>query len=564
MKYKFLLFIVGIVGQLACLHAQERFSKEELLQLVKDEKYQIAYPQIEANLIKYPKDNDYIYAAGVCRVQLSTRVNEAVQLLVEAGKQVAANERWFYLGKAYFLNYQFNEAEEAFNKFSDVASKSEKEDLQLPMYTSMLKNAREICSRGKNLNVVKMDTIAEENLLTYLNKQKINGHFELFIWNNKQGIQFTASSKTLTFQSRYSSRRKNVNIFASQDKAEKMKLLGSSVNTMLDEMFVYFDDASGALYFSSQGHNSAGGYDIFRSYYNEKDKEWTAPENLGFPVNTPFDEMGYITIPGTTQSLLVSRRGAGSGKLVVYTLDNVDKTPSEVLISSNLKEIGQLKVRNNNFLAGTLSGEKSPAKLPAIMPSEMHTDKYQKLIHDALTLQMKSDSVRKQGDKKKEQFMLAKSETDKARLMEQIKLIDKKADEIQLRADILYKKVRDIETQKTSSVNSKQSGKIENRTTSSYNSDSMNADKFDVYYRIQVGIFSNAPSEKLFNGFSNIYKEPAKEGAVKYYIGKFLKASEAEKCLIKAKNAGFKDAYIIGFYNNKIIPYVRAKELEKK
>jgi hypothetical protein len=564
MKYKILLLIFGIIVSLCCLSAQERFSKEELLQLVKEGKYQIAYPYLEANLSKFSKDIDYIYSTGVCRVQLSTRITDAISLLTTASKQTSFNQRLFYLGKAYFLNYQFAEAEDAFNKFNEIASKSEKEDVQFAMYLSMLKNARERCSRGKNLTVTKVDTIAEENLLTYLNKQKINGHFEIFIWNNRQGIQFNASSKLMTFQSRYSSRKKNVNIFVSQDKEDKFKLLGNTVNTALDEMFVYYDDTNSALYFSSQGHNSAGGYDIFKSYYNKDTKEWTAPENMGFPVNTPFDEIAYITIPGTNQTLLASRREASPGKIVVYILENVDKTPEEALISSNIKEIGQLKIKSSQFWLGSVPIEKPARKQSNTTPLEFQNEQYQKLVHEALTLQLQSDSIRKLSDKKKEQFIVTKNESEKARLREQFKLLDKKAEDIQLKADGFYKRVREIETQKNNLVkaNNSVTKNAGNGNASKYIADTSNS-TFDIYYRIQVGIFTNPPSEKLFSGFSNIYKENLKEGTVKYYIGKYLKASDAEKGLVKVKDAGFKDAYIIGFYNNRIIPYTRAKELEK-
>jgi hypothetical protein len=48
------------------------------------------------------------------------------------------------------------------------------------------------------------------------------------------------------------------------------------------------------LYFSSQGHSSMGGFDIFKSVYNEKTKTWSKPENLGYPVNTTDDDVFFV------------------------------------------------------------------------------------------------------------------------------------------------------------------------------------------------------------------------------------------------------------------------------
>jgi len=70
--------------------------------------------------------------------------------------------------------------------------------------------------------------------------------------------------------------------------------LGDKVNTADDEEspFMMYDGAT--LNFSSKGHNSMGGYDIFSTTQND-DGFWSNPENLGTPVNTASDDFFYIT-----------------------------------------------------------------------------------------------------------------------------------------------------------------------------------------------------------------------------------------------------------------------------
>lgn len=71
--------------------------------------------------------------------------------------------------------------------------------------------------------------------------------------------------------------------------------LGSLINTRLDEEGVFINATEDKLYFSSQGHNSMGGYDVF---YSERDVDghWKEPVNLGYPVNTPNDDLLFRLI----------------------------------------------------------------------------------------------------------------------------------------------------------------------------------------------------------------------------------------------------------------------------
>jgi len=77
-------------------------------------------------------------------------------------------------------------------------------------------------------------------------------------------------------------------------KWEKPVNLGSIINTPYDEEGVFITPDGQSLYFASRGHNSMGGFDIFRSDRREGGS-WSAPENLGYPINTPDDEVFYIT-----------------------------------------------------------------------------------------------------------------------------------------------------------------------------------------------------------------------------------------------------------------------------
>jgi len=67
--------------------------------------------------------------------------------------------------------------------------------------------------------------------------------------------------------------------------------LGAVINTPYDENGVYMDVEGKVLYFSSKGHTTMGGYDIFKSEY--EDGKWSIPENLGYPINSADDDLFF-------------------------------------------------------------------------------------------------------------------------------------------------------------------------------------------------------------------------------------------------------------------------------
>ena len=93
---------------------------------------------------------------------------------------------------------------------------------------------------------------------------------------------------------------------------------GSIINTIYDEESVRFSRTGDTLWFSSRGHNSIGGFDIFYSIRN-KSGAWDTVKNLGYPVNTPWDELFYHPSPVDDSSFyFVSNRSGGLGGSDIY------------------------------------------------------------------------------------------------------------------------------------------------------------------------------------------------------------------------------------------------------
>lgn len=70
--------------------------------------------------------------------------------------------------------------------------------------------------------------------------------------------------------------------------------LGLKVNSSADEVTPFFHDATSTLFFSSNGYNSIGGLDIFKSNYDAERHTYAIPENMGTPINSSFDDTYLI------------------------------------------------------------------------------------------------------------------------------------------------------------------------------------------------------------------------------------------------------------------------------
>lgn len=94
--------------------------------------------------------------------------------------------------------------------------------------------------------------------------------------------------------------------------------LGPSVNSAWDEDSPFIDYDGNILYFSSTGHTSMGGYDIFRSL--QKAGNWSKAENLGFPINTPGPDSYFVSTKDGKRAYYSSVREEGFGEEDIYLI----------------------------------------------------------------------------------------------------------------------------------------------------------------------------------------------------------------------------------------------------
>ena len=110
--------------------------------------------------------------------------------------------------------------------------------------------------------------------------------------------------------------------------------LPPNINTKYDEDGVYMLPDGKTLIFSSKGHNSMGGYDIFKTTL-KSDGTWTDPVNLGYPINTPADNVYYVLSADGKTGYYSAERSDSKGYTDIYMVTYnkteqpaiADKTP---------------------------------------------------------------------------------------------------------------------------------------------------------------------------------------------------------------------------------------------
>ncbi len=100
--------------------------------------------------------------------------------------------------------------------------------------------------------------------------------------------------------------------------------IGATINTEFDEDGPYLHPDGKTIYFSSKGHNSMGGFDVFTSELQD-DGSWSTPRNLGYPINTVGEDVFFVPSADGTRAYFSSYREGGEGDQDIYMIDMLDE-----------------------------------------------------------------------------------------------------------------------------------------------------------------------------------------------------------------------------------------------
>lgn len=335
-----LLFIVPIG-----IHAQtESEMRKQADQLFNTGKYVDATPLYMRLLSLQPRDYGYNYHYGACLLFNSNKKQEALKYLNYANQDPSTQPDIFYfLGKALHLNYQFNEAIYNYSAYRKSGQNSDflKEAERL---IEMCQNGKRLLSSITDIIVLDKKEIAAEKFFRLYDLKDIGGNILVTLefqskldkkFNHQPIIHFPQQPKRIYYASYGETGGSGKDIYVRIKQADgkwgEPELVKGGINTPYDEDFPYMHPDGQYLYFASKGHNSMGGYDIFRCRYDEDKQVFGQAENLDFAISSPDDDVFFVLDSLNRDAFFASARQSEAGKLTVYKV-KVDRVPLQLAV----------------------------------------------------------------------------------------------------------------------------------------------------------------------------------------------------------------------------------------
>jgi hypothetical protein len=448
--------------------------------------YADAMPDFMKLIRQFPRDPMYRYYAGICKVELNRDLEEAAELLYFASTRGVPEDVFYYLGEAYRKLYDFEKAKRNFVEFDRVAprrlSKEKNSKLLISSATSAIQltssynpfdvksvtflnfndpeQYSQIRMKGGSLSVKPDEFFAEKedrsdlNALMFMPEKTVRGQHVYFA-----GLEKSGRNGFQIMQARKNAAGKWVDIKTVE-----------ALNTELDEILPYYDPVGSDIYFASNGRDGLGGFDLYRSHFDEDRGEWSAPVHLGFPVNSAFDD--YLLLPGTDLGKVIffSARQSSDTAVAAYSVHLSEpkqslatRTPEEIRRIANLGNVA-VDARKDydayrELMAGTggsqelsaanevVGAEPEEREVQPTVPEGSRADsEYRQLIAGALKHQSASDSLVEMALAARVKVRDSDDPNDRWMHQKQIMVWERRAAEEKEAADELFARVAGYET----------------------------------------------------------------------------------------------------------------------
>ncbi len=344
-SYKYIFLLSAILISLTKVSAQYA-SQEELKKAAEtffvEEDYIKALPLYSQLLSLYPKDPEYNYKYGACYFFGNREKEEALKYLSFATSKPNVNPQAFYfLALAQHHEYQFSAAELNYNKFKEKGLPKDILYFQVDRKIEMCRNGVTLLKSMTDIGVLQKKEIRATEFFRSYDLKGIGGKVvvkpdefktKLDVKKKESSIIHIGDNPKMVVFSSYGNDEKT-----GKDIFKVVKLPNGEwsspsvfpdVNTKFDDDYPFLHPDGKTLYFSSKGYNSMGGYDIFKSTFDQSTGKWSFPENLDFPINTPDDDILFISDIDNELAYFASSRASKQGELTVYKVQ-VDRQPSE-------------------------------------------------------------------------------------------------------------------------------------------------------------------------------------------------------------------------------------------
>ncbi len=166
----------------------------------------------------------------------------------------------------------------------------------------------------------------------------------LFFTQTGDTVYFVSANKELTI----GGKDILMSVKNAKGKWQKPVNLSGLINTKYDEEGIFVTPNGKTMYFSSRGHNTMGGFDIFKTE-TQSDGTWSDPVNLGYPINTPDDELFFSLSEIGNAAYLSAIRAGTIGAKDIYKLVFLGSEKEMMLANEDLLVAGIMEKTKKGF-----------------------------------------------------------------------------------------------------------------------------------------------------------------------------------------------------------------------
>jgi hypothetical protein len=340
-----LLLLLILTAHLSFAQETEADLKLKADKLFDAEQFVEATPQFLHLIALNPRSPEYNYKYGTCLLFNSYKKQDAFKYLnYSITDPNIAPEAYFYLGKAFHLNFQFNEAIKNYNIYIQKSGGKPNPNFDINHQIEMCQNGKKLLTTITDLVVLEKKEIEYASFFRLYNLADIGGvmlitaEYQSKIDKKKNHtplIHFPDQAQTIYYSSYGDSEKGSKDIYYRKRLPDgKWGLpapVAGNINTTFDEDFPYLSPNGEYLYFCSKGHNSMGGFDVFRSKFDPENNSFGQPENMDFAISSPDNDLFYVVDSLEKNAYFASSRQSQNGKIHVYKV-RVDRVPLQLAI----------------------------------------------------------------------------------------------------------------------------------------------------------------------------------------------------------------------------------------
>ncbi len=310
-----------------------------------------------------------------------------------------------------------------------------------------------------------------------------------------------------------------------------VKNLGPEINTKYDEDAPFIHSDGKTLFFASTGHNSIGGYDIFKS--EMKHGKWSLPYNVGKPVNTAQDDKFYVVSSDGERGYYSSEKKDGFGQQDIYMVEPglFGKPTALVMVTGNVtydnKPIkADIFVRsklNRKDFSGIFNSNSITGNYLVNLPSGNEYEIVYRYLNTTISKDISTAKI----------DSFAKLEINSELFSDEF-----------LRLNYAKVDSSDLKPDDFASI-----GLTEDELFSKFGNTVIDS----LYYSVQIGAYKlieNFNYSKLI-GLPKALRKTFSDNITRFTLGSYNNLNETVMMLSKAKKNGIKDAFIIALYKDK-------------